>query len=99
MDNQTKVIELLTTSGWLPNGYTSERSYKMITTESYPLAGALVHSGGHPRFMKGDWKVSVGKRIVYFYKPDKDTPYHKWIGVNYATKDLRAIEEKILEVK
>ena len=92
-NKQSQVIELLTANGWLPDGHTMPNTYKIITIASYPLAGGLVQSGGHPRFVKDAWKVSAGKRIVYFYKPDKEKPYYKWDGVGFGTKDLQGIED------
>ena len=92
-DEANKVIELLKAQDWAEAGYTHQRNYRIITANSYPLAGAEIKSGGHPRFTKGDWRVSVGKRITYFFKPDKSKPYYQWAGCQFKTSDLCGITD------
>ena len=104
---QDKVIETLKQMGWEPAGNSAVQSYKLITAVSYPLAGAIVTTGGNPKFKKDRWNISVGKRTTTIYrKPDKpevvqhvglrkDYSFRDWETYNIPTKNLSDIIEKI----
>ena len=88
MDNQKRVIATLLENNWYDDGLTAARQYKIITQDSYPLAGGTIKQGGKPRMKKCDWKVSVGKRTTYFYRREKGKPYYEWEGKGFPTKNI-----------
>jgi hypothetical protein len=92
MDNQSVVINELIDNNWEADGNTISKSYKIITQKSYPLSGALITQGGRPRFRKGHWKVTVGKRTTYFYQLDKNKQVNN--GHHFSTtKDIDKIRQ------
>lgn len=111
-DNQNKVIELLIQDGWQPNGTTYADSYKIITAKSYPLAGAIITTGGKPKYEKNGWTVCVGKRTTTFYKRPEQIEHYpatranlngyinfeKWQMDSIPTKDIDKIQIKMRSV-
>jgi len=99
VNRQSEIITSLLENGWAEDGKSSYRSFKIITTESYPLAGAVIHQGGRPRFNKGNWKVTVGKFTTYFYLPEDGKPSNQWIGNHFNNTNLDGIKSKAVELK
>ena len=105
------VIDLLIENGWTDNGVTQSVSYK--TASLAYGGGSLVNLGGRIRLQKGDWKVTVGKRTVCFYrKPENPETvigtgrlagrrvytFRDWEQTNIPTKDLEAIRAFIAQM-
>jgi hypothetical protein len=69
-ERATRIINALTQSGWVADGYTSCTTVRMPTRNS-PLygrsGGKLVSFGGRVRLKKGDRFVTVGQKTVCFY--------------------------------
>jgi hypothetical protein len=102
-------IAALKAAGFVEAGSTNPIHYKVITVNSYPLAGALVDGPGRQRFCRHDgWKCTVGKRTVYFYKPKEGEgsrsygrgPYYER-SAHLKTTDQHAVAEflKTIDVK
>lgn len=105
------VIELLRKDGWTDNGVTQPVEYK--TASPAYGSGSLVKLGGRIRLQKGDWRVTVGKRTVCFYrKPEnpetvvgtgrlnagrKVYTFRDWEQTNIPTKDLEQIKAFIAQ--
>lgn len=108
--NQDRVIEMLVRRGFAADGETFSQAYKIVTQQSYPLAGGLVTTGGKPRFRKGKWKVGVGKITTTIYrKPDHPETvtgqgrmagrrlmtFRDWETYNIPTKEVELIRDKL----
>lgn len=90
--NMDNAIEILVSSGFSPNGYTMQETFKIITSRSYPLAGALVKLGGRPRFThECGLKATVGERTVCLYDVKNKIAgnFH-----NFKTSELSADDVK-----
>jgi len=87
------VERFLKSKGWREIGYTESKTFKIITRKTYPLSGALITTGGKPRYERGKWRVTIGKRNTHFYKPEKGKDYTEWAGEWARTKDIKRIEE------
>lgn len=61
------IINILTAAGFVPDGQTIGKSFKIVTEASYPLPGKVVTQRGRQRFVKGNWKATVGPRTVFFW--------------------------------
>ncbi len=110
-DNQDKVIELLKQDGWQSAGNTYIDSYKIITAKSYPLAGAIITTGGKPKFEKNGWTACVGKKTTTFYKKPAQIKHYPacrtnlngyvnfedWQTDNIPTKEIDRIIAKMRE--
>lgn len=98
-ENQTFIIELLQSYGWKDDGTTFSQTYKVITHQSYPLAGGIVTTGGKPRLVSpnGTMKVGVGKNTTYFYVPEPGKEYWQWQGWSFKTRDREAIQQFVLD--
>lgn len=94
VNKQSEIISYLLENGWAEDGKSSSRSYKIITTASYPLPGAIIHQGNRPRFIKGNWKVTVGKFTTYFYLPENGKPSNQWLGNHFNNSDIEGIKSK-----
>jgi len=81
----------------------------LITTKSYPLAGAEVTTGGKIRFRKGDWKVGVGLITTVIYRrpenPEKVATrrgmvftFQDWDMFSFKTRDKDQIKAKLKEL-
>ena len=108
--NQDRVIEMLVRRGFAVDGKTRTETYKIITQQSYPLAGAVITQGGRPRFKKGKWKVTVGKNTTVIYRlPDKPETVtgrgrmagrrvltgRDWDMYHFMTKEVEKIRDKL----
>ena len=84
-DNVNKVIELLNNYNWIADGFTSIGIMRIY--------GKDVIYGNKMRYksLSGKWKVSIGKRITYFYSLD-DKRY-------FDTKNIDIIREFLDNVK
>ena len=98
MKNIDVVIDLLLRNGWEENGRTGLQSFKVITKESYPLAGGIMNLGNRLRFKKGDWKVTVGKQTTFFYHPKVGTSYLDEGNKHLRTGDITQIKSIIEEL-
>lgn len=89
-ENLSKVINLLSEKGFCASGKTRAESVKFVTVNSYPFAGKVATFGGRERFElpETDWKVTVGKRTVYFYQSGKGAAAG---GQQFQTRDLEEI--------
>jgi len=111
--HQAEIISYLRVSGWEEDGETYSQTYKLITAKSYPLAGALVTTGGKPRFKKADWKIGVGPNttIIYRKPPNPETikgagrmagrdllTFKDWESYTFKTRDVEAIREKLEQI-
>jgi hypothetical protein len=96
-NNQDDIIKYLLDIGWVEDGVSSSNSYKIITQNSYPLAGAIINVGNRPRFKKGDWKVTVGKSTTYFYKPEVNKDRNLWDGFHFNNSSIEDIKLKASE--
>jgi hypothetical protein len=93
-EKMDEVIKLLLSAGYMADGVTLSESYKVITANSYPLAGSIVTTGGRKRFSlpNTNKRVTVGKRVVCFYEKE---------GVevknfrNIKTADLESIKKEM----
>jgi len=97
-EKQRFVIELLQAFGWEEDGHSREQHFKVITHQSYPLAGGLMTLGGRPRLKRGAWKVTVGKVTTYFYKPGPGD-FYSWEGHRVPTKDFEEVQRLAIELK
>lgn len=88
-----RAIEILVENGFVPDGRTQSETFKIITSRSYPLAGALVTLGGRLRFSHSthNLKVTVGKRTVCFYDVENKIAAN---FKNFSTKRLTAEDVK-----
>lgn len=107
-----QVIDVLTKHGWVEDGVTIRQSYR---THSFAFGGGpIVHTGGRRRFKKGDWKVTVGKRTVCFFKkPESPSAiagrgplagkkvftFEDWDQRNFPTKDIAEIEKFLVTLQ
>lgn len=113
IEHQAKLIKFLIDSGWVAEGYTRSETYKIITQNSYPLAGGIVTIGGKPRFIKDGWWVAVGVRTTVIYKkPDKPETmkgtgrlagrdvytFKDWETYNINTKEVDEVKGKLIQL-
>lgn len=101
-DNQNAIIDVLKSMNWEDNGSTFSQSYRT----GYRGLGHEVTTGGKPRFVSpnGLWKVGVGKRTTFFYKPKDNiersksgrgvdfNSFENWESRTFDTKDLSGIK-------
>lgn len=111
--HQAELIAFLLANGWQDDGQTYSETYKIITAKSYPLAGALVTTGGKPRFAKNGWKIGVGVNTTVIYRrPDNPETikgagkmagrdiltFRDWEMYNIKTRDIEEIKAKLREL-
>jgi len=63
-------IQLILDHGYVEDGHTRGQAYKVVTKESYPLPGKVIHAKGRLRFKRRDdpdKRVTVGKITTNFY--------------------------------
>ncbi len=69
--NLERVVEFLLSDKWTPHGHTDSDAVR-IPTLNAPVFGGIGGEGrilgGRRRFMRGDRRVTVGSRVVCFYK-------------------------------
>lgn len=88
-----KVHEMLLADGWQEDGHTAGVHYRVVTTASYPFAGANVDIAGKARFIKNGWTCAVGKRRVKFYFKVDGVRFDYWIwGDEPDVRDFEAIK-------
>ena len=92
-DSQRFVIALLIAYGWQEDGATREETVRIPTIRSPVFGGVggeLRTFGGRARLRKGDRFVTVGPRLVCFYRrgPDGPSDFDR-----VPTKDARRIGE------
>lgn len=95
---QDEIINWLLQNKWTSKGNSQASSYKIITVDSYPLAGAIIHQGNRPRFQKGDWFVTVGKFTTYFYNPEKGKQSYQWQSFYFKNNEIENIKNKANEL-
>jgi hypothetical protein len=99
------VINVLTKHEWQPDGVTFSGAYRT----GFNGYGQEIHYGGKARFKSPDnlWKVSVGKKITFFYRPNKGplpisrggggvgidlNTFDNWSKASFNTKDSSKIK-------
>lgn len=98
VNNQNEIINYLLENNWTEDGKSQASSFKIITQNSYPLAGAIIHQGNRPRFQKNDWYVTVGKLTTYFYKPEKNIKSYQWQSFYFKNNEIDNIKNKANEL-
>lgn len=113
VQHQTELIRHLIENGWSAEGFTRSETYKIITKDSYPLAGGIVTTGGKPRFIKDGWWVAVGVRTTVIYKkPDEPETmkgagrlagkeiytFKDWESYNINTKEVDKVKGKLIQL-
>jgi len=107
------VIDLLAANGWFEDGTTHLESYR--TASLAYGGGSIVRLGGRIRLKKGDWRVTIGKRTVCFYRKPENPEYvigtgrlnagmkvytfKDWEQTNIATKNVEGIRAFITQIK
>jgi hypothetical protein len=99
-----QVIRALLAAGFEADGTTESETVKLITRNSYPLPGKLATFGGRQRYRRGDWRVTVGPRVVFFYKPstiDRGVACMPTFGRShrFKTSQIEAIRSRIAELE
>jgi len=90
-----RLVKLLLMMGFIEDGQTKIEHVR-IATQKNPVFGGIggerATFGGRKRFVRGDQRVTVGKRTTCFYRIEngKPTEFH-----NYETKDYDGICEFI----
>ena len=104
-EHLNEVVDLLTKHKWQPDGVTFSGAYRT----GFNGYGQVIHYGGKARFKSLDniWKVSVGKKITYFYRPNKGplpisrggggvgidlNAFDNWSKASFDTKDYNKIK-------
>jgi hypothetical protein len=89
------VIGELIRLGWECSGRTLEETVRVPTRKS-PLygksGGELATFGGRTRLKFGEWRVTVGKRITFFYHINADGTFSPIPRVPTNIKDVVACE-------
>lgn len=107
--DQAELIEYLTANGWEDDGETHSEQYRLITSQSYPLAGAEVTTGCKPRFKKKGWKIGVGVITTVIYRRPENPErvathrgmvftFKDWDMFSFNTKDQGQIKAKLKEL-
>lgn len=90
-----KAIEILIENGFIPDGRTQSETFKIITSKSYPLAGALVTLGGRLRFSNSahNLKATVGKRTICLYDVKNGIAgnFKNFSTKNFTADDVRQL--------
>lgn len=97
-ENLAAVIRLLIEKGFCEDGKTRQETVKFVTMDSYPLPGAVATFGGRKRFAlpETNWKVTVGKRTVFFYQSGQDGATAG--GHQFQTGDFEKIKALVEEL-
>ena len=95
MSRVDEVIEQLVAAGFAADGHTATETHKIITAQSYPLAGQVITTGGRARFARGSLYCTVGKRTVYFYTRERGKDPEQ--GRAFQTSDDEGIRRFIVE--
>lgn len=91
-----EVVNVLTLAGWVADGTTAAETVRVPTTDSPVfggIGGELRTFGGRERFAKGERRVTVGKRTVFFYTPIKGGLVD---GKQFGTSDLNGIQKEAM---